>query len=192
MVADSVTAISEEELTTPLTDASELAPADYASLSEASMGASSTQAGAATVSLTADPIVMDNAAQEIESDKVGLVAAYAPTLLVDATQDLVSSSTSTRDAASMVNLEDTEVTTSQDSTSLDVGTAGINTVIELAADGAQLDAARTIIAEAKVQAEAGGKRPSQEAKQRSRRPIDPTPTRQSERRRECQMRTHRW
>lgn len=64
---------------------------------------------------------------------------------------------------------------------LDVGTAGVNTVIELAADGAQLDAARTIIAEAKVQAEAGGKRPSQEAKRRSRRLIHPTPTRQSER-----------
>jgi hypothetical protein len=31
------------------------------------------------------------------------VAAYAPTLLVDATQDLVSSSISTRDAAPMVN-----------------------------------------------------------------------------------------
>uniref|UniRef100_A0A0E0LJL8 Uncharacterized protein n=1 Tax=Oryza punctata TaxID=4537 RepID=A0A0E0LJL8_ORYPU len=180
MVADSVAVISEEELTKPLTDASEIAPAGCASLSEASTGASSTQAGAATMSLTADPIVMDNAAQEIELDKVGLVAAYAPTLLVDATQDLVSSSTSTRDAALMVNQEETEVTTSQDSMILDVGTAGVNTVIELAADGAQPDDARTIIAEAKVQAEAGGKRPSQEVKWRSHRPIDPTPTCQSE------------
>uniref|UniRef100_A0A0E0IHP2 Uncharacterized protein n=1 Tax=Oryza nivara TaxID=4536 RepID=A0A0E0IHP2_ORYNI len=42
-------------------------------------------------------------------------------------------------------------------------------------------AVRTIIAEAKVQAEAGGKHPSQEAKRRPRRLIDPTPTRKSER-----------
>uniref|UniRef100_A0A0E0HRK2 Uncharacterized protein n=1 Tax=Oryza nivara TaxID=4536 RepID=A0A0E0HRK2_ORYNI len=107
----------------------------------------------------------------------GLVAAYAPTLLVDATQDLVSSSISTRDAAPM---EETEVTTSQDSTIFDVRIASVNTVIELAADGAQLDAAHTIIAEAKVQVEAGGKHPSQEVRQRSHQPIDPTPTRQSE------------
>uniref|UniRef100_A0A0E0QYG3 Uncharacterized protein n=1 Tax=Oryza rufipogon TaxID=4529 RepID=A0A0E0QYG3_ORYRU len=110
----------------------------------------------------------------------GLVAAYAPTLLVDATQDLVSSSISTRDAAPMVNQEETEVTTSQDSMIFDVRIAGVNTVIELAADGAQLDAAHTIIAKAKVQVEAGGKHPSQEVRQRSRQPIDPTPTRRSE------------
>uniref|UniRef100_I1QU05 Uncharacterized protein n=1 Tax=Oryza glaberrima TaxID=4538 RepID=I1QU05_ORYGL len=110
----------------------------------------------------------------------GLVAAYAPTFLVDATQDLVSSSISTRDAAPMVNQEETEVTTSQDSTIFDVRIAGVNTVIELAADGAQLDAAHTIIAEAKVQVEAGGKHPSQEVRQRSRQLIDPTPTCQNE------------
>ncbi|KAF2932947.1 hypothetical protein DAI22_04g039500 [Oryza sativa Japonica Group] len=178
-VPDSVAAISEEEFTTTLTDAGEMAPAGCASLSEASTGASTLE-GAVTVSLAA-PVVMDDAAQEIESDKVGLVAADAPTLSVDATQVLPSSSTGTMDAAPMVNQEVTEVTTSQDSMILDVGTAGVNTVIELAADGAQLDAARTIIAEAKVQAEAGGKRPSQEAKRRSRRLIHPTPTRQSER-----------
>lgn len=63
----------EEEFTTLLTDVSEMAPASCASISEATMGASSTQVEAATLSLTAESysIVIDNAAQEIKSDKVG-------------------------------------------------------------------------------------------------------------------------
>uniref|UniRef100_A0A0E0CRR8 DUF4283 domain-containing protein n=1 Tax=Oryza meridionalis TaxID=40149 RepID=A0A0E0CRR8_9ORYZ len=177
-VPDSVAAISEEEFTTTLTDAGEMAPAGCASLSEASAGASTLE-GVVTGVIGCS--CCHGRPQEIESDKVGLVAADAPTLSVNATQVLPFSSTGTMDATPMVNQEVTEVSTSQDSTILDVGTAGVNTVIELAADGAQLDAARTIITEAKVQAEAGGKRPSQEAKRRSHRLIDPTPTRQSER-----------
>uniref|UniRef100_A0A0E0B9U7 Uncharacterized protein n=1 Tax=Oryza glumipatula TaxID=40148 RepID=A0A0E0B9U7_9ORYZ len=122
--------------------------------------------------------VMNSAPEEI-SMEILAIRQNMVTLAANE-EDLVSSSISTRDAAPMVNQEETEVTTSQDSTIFDVRIAGVNTVIELAADGAQLDAAHTIIAEAKVQVEAGGKHPSQEVRQRSRQPIDPTPTRQNE------------